>query len=398
MEAISDLSHTDAMAAVPSPADAPVFLNASRNRCVAGLVDAILDGRHAVALLGEAGVGKTLLLDQAVQALQGRGLTVIQAAAPLPKLLGFQRMIGDAAGVPRADTMDPATLVGMLRAGRHGPLVLAVDDVQTLPVNALAFLWAMVALLERGGIRLQLMLVGQPEFGLTLLDPDLAPLSKALGSTGWVPPLDRDELREYLRHRLASARRWSPGELDELLDRTGGVPRDIDSYADDLPMVQDTGGWLRWRWGLMPLLASLCAVAAFGFVMTRPSPAVHPAGSGPGQAEGPAIVLPAAPPASEEPTGSAITGTAPAPDPPSLEPALAPVEPVRRMGSSWPAAGKGLILTAESGDTVLSLYRRVYRGVTPPPFAEVVAANPAPLRRGSLLVFPPPPNGWANER
>jgi hypothetical protein len=40
------------------------------------------------------------------------------------------------------------------------------------------------------------------------------------------------------------------------------------------------------------------------------------------------------------------------------------------------------------------MYARVYRGLEPPPFTDVLAANADPIRPGSLVVFPEPPKGW----
>ncbi len=58
------------------------------------------------------------------------------------------------------------------------------------------------------------------------------------------------------------------------------------------------------------------------------------------------------------------------------------------------AAGPGLLLIARRGDTLGALYRRVYAGVVPPPYAAVIAANPDPVHQGARLLFPTPPNGW----
>ncbi len=64
------------------------------------------------------------------------------------------------------------------------------------------------------------------------------------------------------------------------------------------------------------------------------------------------------------------------------------LEPPRRSGSP------GLVLLARAGDTMERLYRSVYRGVEPPPFADVASTNRLPLRPGALVVFPAPVQGW----
>ena len=82
------------------------------------------------------------------------------------------------------------------------------------------------------------------------------------------------------------------------------------------------------------------------------------------------------------------------------EPAHAPVRDPTLASKEKPArepqrGSPGLILLAGPDDTLPALYARVYRGVTPPPYADVLAANHSPVRPGDLLIFPEPPNGWS---
>jgi hypothetical protein len=58
----------------------------------------------------------------------------------------------------------------------------------------------------------------------------------------------------------------------------------------------------------------------------------------------------------------------------------------------------GLLLIVRSGETLTSLYAKVYKGVVPPPFGAVAAANPRHPKAGDVLVFPPPPGGWKKQR
>ena len=59
-----------------------------------------------------------------------------------------------------------------------------------------------------------------------------------------------------------------------------------------------------------------------------------------------------------------------------------------------PTQAPGLVLVARAGDTLPELYRKVYRGVEAPPYSVLVAANPAQIKPGTALIFPPPPHGW----
>jgi serine/threonine protein kinase len=59
-----------------------------------------------------------------------------------------------------------------------------------------------------------------------------------------------------------------------------------------------------------------------------------------------------------------------------------------------PEGAPGLLIKVKPGESLGSLYRRVYRGLTPPPFESVAAINPGPVRPGDIVTFPPPANGW----
>jgi hypothetical protein len=116
---------------------------------------------------------------------------------------------------------------------------------------------------------------------------------------------------------------------------------------------------------------------------------------------------------------SAVSGPRPAPpvrpsgpDRPrtiaGLPPAARPAGAVRRNPDQNLAATRyvalgavaripGLVLVARAGDTMPALYAKVYRGLRPPPYPDVIATNPMPLRPGELVVFPAPPGGWARQ-
>jgi general secretion pathway protein A len=79
-------------------------------------------------------------------------------------------------------------------------------------------------------------------------------------------------------------------------------------------------------------------------------------------------------------------------DAPASEPA--PPPKADSIAGAPRPGGRGLVLVAAAGDNIANMYDRVYQGLEPPPFLDVVAANAGPIRQGSLVVFPEPPHGW----
>jgi hypothetical protein len=102
------------------------------------------------------------------------------------------------------------------------------------------------------------------------------------------------------------------------------------------------------------------------------------------------IATPTAPPAVAPSAETAAPFVPPPPSAPApASPAIAPT--AAEFGAP------GLLLKARSGDTLETLYQRIYRGVTPPSFATVAALNPEDIRPGVILLFPAPVNGWARQ-
>jgi hypothetical protein len=77
-------------------------------------------------------------------------------------------------------------------------------------------------------------------------------------------------------------------------------------------------------------------------------------------------------------------------------PALAPGELPAADPPHGPASG--LLLIAMTDEALVSLYAKVYQGVSPPPFEAVAAINPMHPHRGDLLNFPEPTGGWKLRR
>lgn len=121
-----------------------------------------------------------------------------------------------------------------------------------------------------------------------------------------------------------------------------------------------------------------------------PNPSEPPPPEAPAQA-----VIPPEPDEGRRAAAPSITAMAPPAVPSLPEPAPAPPSEAPEPQSLAQASGApGLVLVAHAGDTMLALYAKVYRGVRPPPYSDVVAANHMPLRPGAIVVFPAPQDGW----
>ncbi|MGI4745933.1 MAG: hypothetical protein ACRYFY_07800 [Janthinobacterium lividum] len=153
------------------------------------------------------------------------------------------------------------------------------------------------------------------------------------------------------------------------------------------------------RFGLSPAVQERAVQAPGARTRLAPSPSTEPPASRTVASPSrrvmvqPTVTPPTATPAVQP----AIRLSTPAPGAPF---AAAPVASITATEIAPPAPttvvvpGASLLLIAEPGDTLPKLYAKVYRGMTPPPYSEVTAVNPATIKPGDHLMFPTPPNGW----
>jgi general secretion pathway protein A len=84
----------------------------------------------------------------------------------------------------------------------------------------------------------QIILVGQPELRDKLRSPDLRQLRQRIGIRYHILPLERDEVLDYIGHRLrvAGCSEGSIGFTPEAIERiykySGGIPRLINIISD----------------------------------------------------------------------------------------------------------------------------------------------------------------------
>jgi general secretion pathway protein A len=86
---------------------------------------------------------------------------------------------------------------------------------------------------------LQSFLVGQPEFRAILQQPEMEQFRQRVAATCHIGPLDADETRAYIEHRLkcagsAGKPSFEPAAFSAIYAASGGIPRRINSIADRL--------------------------------------------------------------------------------------------------------------------------------------------------------------------
>ena len=219
-----------------------VYLSPAHEEALAHLLYGLQEGGGFVMLTGEVGTGKTTLLRTLLEKLPDHvdvalifnpKLTPDELVATICDELKISRGRGKATLKTLVDRLN-AHLLNTFAEGRR--TVLIVDEAQALGADVLEQLRLLTNLETTREKLLEIVLVGQPELRDTLARRDLRQLSQRITARYHLTPLNRHEVRLYVRHRLAvaGARKelFSDAALRELARATGGIPRLINEIGD----------------------------------------------------------------------------------------------------------------------------------------------------------------------
>lgn len=216
--------------------DTSYFLDwASAREALNLLVFALRSGEGFVKVVGEVGTGKTLLCRSLLARLPDE---FVSAFLPNPFLTpsGLRLALAEELGVEAPEAQDPnrlvnrisARLLELAAAGRRA--VLLLDEAQALPDASLETVRLLSNLETERTKLLQVILFGQPELDQRLAAPGLRQLRQRIAFSARLRPLDREELAQYVGHRLRVAghpdgRLLARGALTALHDGSSGIPR-----------------------------------------------------------------------------------------------------------------------------------------------------------------------------
>jgi len=217
------------------------FDTATHRKAMAYLGYGLSQGEGFVVITGDPGVGKTTLMGHLLGEIDEQRLNVIKIVSTQlrPEDLLQTVCAGleiDATGASKA-AMLAAVEHGLHAVARDGRrTLLIIDEAQALPAESLEEL-RMLSNFQAGGYPLlQIFLLGQPEFRLTLQDGKLEQLRQRVIAMHHLAPMDANELEPYLLHRLSCVGwrgkpRFTNDALAAMHRWSGGIPRRVNQLA-----------------------------------------------------------------------------------------------------------------------------------------------------------------------
>jgi hypothetical protein len=157
------------------------------------------------------------------------------------------RMVGAAFGfrvkdVPKSELLITleAFLISQTSKGKR--CLLIVDEAQNLTPRAVEELRMLSNFQFGNQALLQSFLIGQPEFREILQRPEMEQFRQRVAATCHIGPLDLDETKGYVEHRLKCAGAngkptFDPAVFDGIYKASSGIPRRINSVCDRLLLL-----------------------------------------------------------------------------------------------------------------------------------------------------------------
>ncbi|OGW79460.1 MAG: hypothetical protein A3G33_00295 [Omnitrophica bacterium RIFCSPLOWO2_12_FULL_44_17] len=221
-----------------------IFFSRKHMDAFSALVYGIESRKGFIQITGDIGAGKTTLCRAVLEKLKETRVQSALILNPCLSELLLLRTITEDFGIPvkaqnKKDCFDALNRYLLEQFNRGYNSVLIIDEAQDLTLKALEQIRLLSNLETNTDKLLQIVLVGQPELRDTLNQPSLAQLRQRVHVRFHLTALDRQEVEEYILHRLHVAGMderanfiFTKEAIDLIYDQSRGIPRMINKLCD----------------------------------------------------------------------------------------------------------------------------------------------------------------------
>jgi putative secretion ATPase (PEP-CTERM system associated) len=231
------------------------FGSKQHRRAKAYLDYGVMRNEGFIVITGEIGAGKTTILAGLLNSLNRSNVVVGQLVTTQLDAEDTLRMVGAAFGfrvkdVPKSELLITLEAFLITQATQGKRCLLVVDEAQNLTPRAVEEL-RMLSNYQLGTQSLlQSFLVGQPEFREILRRPEMEQFRQRVAATCHLGPLDLEDTRSYIEHRLKCAGasgkpEFEDAAFDRIFHASHGIPRRINAVCDRLLLLGFLGGKTR---------------------------------------------------------------------------------------------------------------------------------------------------------
>lgn len=219
-----------------------LYMSQRHREALASLIYGIQERKGFIALTGEIGSGKTTLCRAFLRELQPEGANVSLILNSYLTDLELLQTINQEFGCPansqsKKELIDHLNLFLLDENAKGKTNILIIDESQNLAPKVLEQIRMLGNLETEDNKLLQIVLIGQPELADLLALPELEQLNQRITVRCHIGPLNKQEIYQYIRHRLNIAgAKVNVSLTQQALNRvqrfTGGVPRKINLLMD----------------------------------------------------------------------------------------------------------------------------------------------------------------------
>lgn len=194
-----------------------------------------------IEITGEIGAGKTTICRALLKRLSDDTKTALILNPYISSIQLLEAIIEDF-GInikrrTRLDMMRKLNKFLLEEARLNHDAALIIDEAQKLSENALEQVRLLSNLETEKAKLLQIILVGQPELKKKLASPHLEQLRQRISVKYHIAPLDKNETKQYILHRLQVAGfngrpLFEPETFESIYNFSKGIPRLINMLCD----------------------------------------------------------------------------------------------------------------------------------------------------------------------
>jgi putative secretion ATPase (PEP-CTERM system associated) len=223
------------------------FGSKQHRRAKAYLDYGVLRNDGFIVITGEIGAGKTTLLRGLLDSLNRSNVVIGNLVTTQLDAEDTLRLVGAAFGVrvkdlPKSELLMTLEAFFVSQVSQGKRCLLVVDEAQNLSARAVEELRMLSNFQFGNQSLLQTFLVGQPEFRNILQRPEMEQFRQRVAATCHIGPLDEDETKAYIEHRLKCAGSSGKPTFDveafpAIYQATQGIPRRINTLCDRLLLL-----------------------------------------------------------------------------------------------------------------------------------------------------------------
>ena len=219
-----------------------LFLSPNHKEALACIEYGIKQRKGFIAITGEAGVGKTMLLRSyltKVDATTQKTIYILNPKVSFDSLLTtiLKELHAEPIAGPTTQKLNQLHEVLIAEYRNDHTVVLIVDEAQHIPIETLESIRVLSNLETATEKLIQMVLVGQPELDVLLNRSELRQVRERIVLRARIAPLTKAESEEYIDHRLGLVSKearavFSKQALDRIVKSANGIPRRLNILCD----------------------------------------------------------------------------------------------------------------------------------------------------------------------